>query len=85
MLIAAELGLPGILGAGVIAFATIRVLRAVGRSRPDRAAAAALVAFLVLSMLDHYLWTMPPGRVIAWLPFALLGATPRLQLTNRLR
>ena len=61
----------------VIAFATIRVLRAAGRPRPEqRVATAALVALVVLSMLDHYLWTMPPGRVIGWLPLALLAATP---------
>src|SRR5207302_6609925 len=45
LLIAAELGLPGILAAGVIVFATLRVLRDAGRPRPEqRVATAALVA-----------------------------------------
>jgi hypothetical protein len=26
-------------------------------------------------MLDHYLWTMPLGRVIAWTPLTLLGGS----------
>jgi hypothetical protein len=44
----------------------------------DRVAAAACLALLVLAMLDHYLWTMPLGRVIAWAPLSLLGARQRV-------
>jgi hypothetical protein len=28
----------------------------------------------VLGMVDHYLWTMPLGRVIGWAGLALLAA-----------
>jgi hypothetical protein len=39
----------------------------------DVAAAAAGLALLLLAMVDHYLWTMPLGRVISWGGLALLA------------
>jgi hypothetical protein len=74
LLIAAELGVPGVLGLALIVFGIVRILR--GLRKTGAAALAACVAVLVLSMLDHYLWTMPLGRVIAWAPLALLESHP---------
>jgi hypothetical protein len=73
LLIVTELGLPGLVAALLVAFGGIRALCVRG-SGVDRAAAAACLALLVLAMLDHYLWTMPLGRVIAWAPLTLLGS-----------
>jgi hypothetical protein len=72
LLIATELGAPGIL-AGLTLLAVS--IGAVSRAGPARVPAVAVCcALLVLAMLDHYLWTMPPGRVMAWLSFALVVA-----------
>jgi hypothetical protein len=38
------------------------------------AVTASVVALIVLAMFDHYLWTMPLGRVVAWTPLALVAA-----------
>jgi hypothetical protein len=73
LLIVTELGLPGLVAALLVAFGGIRALCVRGAG-VDRAAAAACLALLVLAMLDHYLWTMPLGRVIAWAPLTLLGS-----------
>jgi len=72
LLIAAELGLPGILALAVLVFATMRLIF-VG-SGPEITVTASVVALIVLAMFDHYLWTMPLGRVIARTPFAVLAA-----------
>src|ERR1051326_5139842 len=61
LLIPAELGRAGVLALVFIAFATVRQL---GEPRPaDYVLASAFVALVVLAMFDHYLWTMPLGRV----------------------
>ena len=73
LLIGTELGVPGVAAAVLVVLGAIRALRVRG-GEVDQAAAAACVALLVLAMLDHYLWTMPMGRVIAWAPLTLLGA-----------
>ena len=73
LLIAAELGVPGVLALAVLVFATVRLMFA--ESDPEARGLACIVALVVLAMFDHYLWTMPLGRVIAWTPFAVLAAT----------
>jgi hypothetical protein len=78
LLVAAELGAPGVLALVVVVLATGRSLRS-GRSGLDVPATAACLALVILAMLDHYLWTMPPGRVIGWVPFALIAATSQLE------
>jgi len=75
LLITAELGLPGVLALLLVVVGCVRLL-AVGRTR-DLPVAAAFFALIVLAMLDHYLWTMPLGRIIAWIPFALIA--PRIE------
>lgn len=73
LLIAAELGLPGVLALVLLVFAVVRLIYL--ESDTERSVlTASIVALVVLAMFDHYLWTMPPGRVIAWTPFALLAA-----------
>jgi hypothetical protein len=74
LLITAELGLPGLAALVVLGLGATQVVRRHGRL--DVPIVATCLALLVLSMLDHYLWTMPLGRVIAWAPFALIAATP---------
>lgn len=77
LLIAHELGMPGVFALVVIIFGAARVLRA--SSGIDVAAMSACVALVVLATLDHYLWTMPIGRTIAWVPCALIAARPNRQ------
>jgi O-Antigen ligase len=72
LLIATELGLPGVVAAGLVVVGVLRAI--VCRGSLDVAAAAAGVALLMLAMVDHYLWTMPLGRVIGWAGLALLAA-----------
>jgi O-antigen ligase/polysaccharide polymerase Wzy-like membrane protein len=74
LLIVAELGFAGILALVCIANATVRLLHV--PSHPQYLVGSVFLAFVVLAMLDHYLWTMPLGRVIAWIPFAWLAAPP---------
>ena len=74
LLVAAELGLPGIAALALLVWGMLGTLRTDGRL--DVAATAACLALVCLAMLDHYLWTMPPGRVLAWLPLALVAARP---------
>jgi O-antigen ligase len=72
LLIVAELGVPGAV-AGVALVAGIGLLT----KRHPRAMAGAVAgccALTVLMLLDHYLWTMAPGRVIAWAPLAVVAA-----------
>ncbi len=76
LLITAELGLPGLAALALLGLGTARAVR--GRGRLDVAVLASCLVLLVSSMLDHYLWTMPLGRVIAWAPFALMAAVPRM-------
>jgi hypothetical protein len=56
----------------VLLFAIMRLIFV--ESEFERTVAASIVALMVLAMFDHYLWTMPLGRVIAWTPFAVLAA-----------
>jgi hypothetical protein len=72
LLIATELGIPGVLAAGVVVAGVFGAV--VRRGGFDVALAAAGLALLVLAMVDHYLWTMPLGRAIAWAGLALLAA-----------
>ncbi len=70
VLITAELGLPGaLLGLGV-AGAFLRSVRR-GASPEACALAASLLGLLVVSMLDHPLWTLAPARALG---ACLLGA-----------
>jgi O-antigen ligase/polysaccharide polymerase Wzy-like membrane protein len=73
LLVAAETGLPGLLAGACLVFG----LFVFGRRDPRRAgpALAACCAIGVLMLLDHYLWTMAPARVIAWAPLAVVAAT----------
>jgi len=75
LLIGTELGLPGVLAAMLVVLGTIRALRVA--EGLDVAAVAVCLALVVLGMVDHYLWTMPLGRVIAWVALALLGTKQR--------
>ncbi len=70
MLMIAELGLPGILlGLGAL-WACLGERRR--KEDPEaRALEASLIGLVVLSMLDHPLWTLAPARTLAG---ALLGA-----------
>jgi hypothetical protein len=72
LLVVAELGLPGA-AAGLLLVGAIADL---ARRDPiaTRPALAACVTIGVLMLLDHYTWTMPPGRVLAWVPLAVLAA-----------
>jgi O-Antigen ligase len=68
LLIVAETGVPGavaglLLGGGVLLV-----------TRRNPAALAGCCAVGVLMLLDHYLWTMALGRVIAWAPLAVVAA-----------
>src|SRR5207253_4537573 len=74
LLIATELGLPGLLAAGLIVVGALRAI--LGGEDLDVAAAAGGLALLLLAMVDHYLWTMPLGRVITWAGLALLATRP---------
>jgi hypothetical protein len=74
LLVVAELGLPGLAALALMVLGALGGLRV--RGRLDVAAAAACLALVCLAMLDHYLWTMPPGRVLAWVPLALIAARP---------
>jgi hypothetical protein len=71
LLITAELGLPGLVALVGLGLGAAQVVRR--RGRLDVPVAASCLALLVLAMLDHYLWTMPLGRVIAWASFALMA------------
>jgi hypothetical protein len=71
LLIATELGLPGLAAALVILFGALCAIR--GDKQLDVAAAAAGLALLLLAMVDHYLWTMPLGRVITWAGLTLVA------------
>jgi hypothetical protein len=72
LLITAELGLPGVFAMGLIVFGTMRLLRA--GSSVELLMLGPFLAVIVLAMFDHYLWSMPLGRIIAWTPFALGAA-----------
>lgn len=72
LLTIAELGLPGAIALTCIAFGILRLLRTGGA--PDLAVAGAFAALAVLGMVDHFLWSMPLGRVMGWIPFALVAA-----------
>ena len=74
LLIGTELGLPGLVAAVVICIGALRAIR--GYKNLDVAAAAAGLALFLLAMVDHYLWTMPLGRVITWAGLALLTTRP---------
>ena len=71
LLIATELGLPGLAAALVMFVGALRAIR--GDKQLDVAAAGAGLALLLLAMVDHYLWTMPLGRVITWAGLALVA------------
>jgi O-antigen ligase/polysaccharide polymerase Wzy-like membrane protein len=71
LLIATELGVPGLAAALVIFFGALRAIH--GDRQLDVAAAAAGLGLLLLAMVDHYLWTMPLGRVITWAGLALVA------------
>lgn len=75
LLIAAELGVTGVLALAVLVFAMARLL--FFASDTDMVVVASLVAVVVLAMFDHYLWTMPLGRVMAWTPLAIAAARGR--------
>jgi hypothetical protein len=74
LLITAELGLPGLAALCLLGLGAAEAVR--GRSRLDVGVLASCLVLLVLCMLDHYLWTMPLGRVIAWVPFAVMATAP---------
>jgi hypothetical protein len=76
LLILAELGVPGALALGLLVVGTVRLLRSDGRA--DVVAIAACLALLAPALLDHYLWTMPPGRTLAWTSFALIATARSL-------
>ena len=52
---------------------TVRSLR-MGDHGADMPATVACIALVLLAMVDHYLWTMPLGQLIGWVPFALIAA-----------
>jgi hypothetical protein len=75
LLIASELGLPGALALALLAIAIGRLIFV--EPHTETTVSAVVVAVIVLAMFDHYLWTMPLGRVIAWTPFAVYAARER--------
>jgi len=70
LLIGAELGIPGlILVTGI--FLSIAYLSA-GAQSPESILASAMLAGLgIISLFDHYLWTLAPGRIILGLILGL--------------
>jgi hypothetical protein len=73
LLIAAELGLPGVVALMLVVAGVVRTIRS---TRIPAPVVGALFAVFVLGMFDHYLWTMPLGRMIACIPLALLATSP---------
>jgi hypothetical protein len=71
----AELGAPGALAGGVLLLGIVLLIRRCPRAL--RPAVAACCATGVLMAFDHYLWTMAPGRVMAWAPLAVVAALGR--------
>ncbi len=67
LLIAAELGVPGVVALAVLAAAISRRLwrrrRAGSVASAELWMAAVLVGVLVTGLFDHYWWTMPPARM----------------------
>lgn len=72
LLIAAELGAAGLVVLAAVGLGVVATIRA---RVPPPAVSAAFLALVVLGMFDHYTWTMPLGRVVAWIPFALLATS----------
>jgi O-antigen ligase len=66
LLLAAELGLPGLLALGVAAAAVAwRLWRRRGPAAPAEVAlGAAVVGLMTVGLFDHYWWTMPPARLL---------------------
>jgi O-Antigen ligase len=81
LLTIAELGMPGAIALSCIAFGILRVLRT--GNALDVTGVAAFAALVVLSMVDHFLWSMPLGRAMGWIPFALIAATPPTRISRR--
>jgi O-antigen ligase len=72
LLIVAELGVPGALaGASLVLGLALLAWRDPRTLAPGLAVCCTLG---VLMLLDHYPWTMAPGRVIAWAPLAVVAA-----------
>jgi O-antigen ligase len=69
LLVTSELGLPGVLiAAGLAGVLAIGAFRS---SRPPAILLSAALAGLgVVSLFDHYLWSLAPGRTLLW---ALMG------------
>lgn len=63
LLAGAELGIPGLLLAAGL-FAAIGITVAKAKTPKAILAAGILAAFGVVSLFDHYLWTLAPGRVM---------------------
>lgn len=76
LLVVTELGLFGLLALALGSAGLIVEVRAY-RGRAAIAASAGLGALAVLSLTDHYLWTMPLGRILAWAPLALVATAWR--------
>jgi O-antigen ligase len=68
LLIVAETGVPGALAGLALVLGVLVV------ARRNPAVLPGCCALGVLMLLDHYLWTMAPGRVIAWAPLAVVAA-----------
>lgn len=69
LLVAAEAGVPaGALWLLLVVGSPLLALRARGKLTADiRNRLAVVAAILVLALLDHYLWTLAPGRAMFWL------------------
>jgi O-antigen ligase/polysaccharide polymerase Wzy-like membrane protein len=80
LLIAAELGLAGLAALALLIIATTRLI--LFEAADDIAVSASIVTLIVLGSFDHYLWTMPLGRVMVWTAFAILAARDHVQLRD---
>jgi uncharacterized membrane protein YidH (DUF202 family) len=69
LLVAAEAGLPaGLFWIALVIAPAMIALLGRPRDRDDRASKLAVVAVIfVISVLDHYFWTLAPGRAMFWL------------------
>jgi O-antigen ligase len=79
LLVAAEAGIPaGVAWLGVVVGDPVAICWR--RGRIDRAAIARFAlpfAVLTSALLDHYLWTLAPGRALFWVALGVWAATWR--------
>ena len=82
LLVVSELGIVGgLLFVGLAAIIVVYAVRAL--SSKTIVFSATMVGLGVIAMLDHYLWTLAPGRMILSLTLGILAGQVRLHEGNR--